>query len=139
MNSCEAYRLPPLGLNPAHRLCKPTHSGMCYISRITDQEPKSPKAGNPLARAVARWENEGGTPQQMLEKDKRAALAEEEEHILQCLGAAVIMRWNNLPTEVQRELFEHAVSMGESHNTPELNDQIAPFLHKHKNDKRGSD
>ena len=103
---------------------------------MIDKSPKGPKAGNPLARALARWENEGGTPQPMSEKNERAALAEEEEHILQYLGAAVIMRWNNLPTEVQRELFEHAVSMGESHNTPELKDQIARFLHKHKNNKR---
>jgi len=100
---------------------------------------KDSEGGGPLARALARWENKGGTPQPMSEKDKRATLAEEEERVLQCLGAAVIMRWNNLPTEVQRELFEHALSMREPHNTPELKVQIARFLHKHKNDKRGSD
>ena len=32
----------------------------------------------------------------------------EEEHILECLGAAVIMRWGTLPTKIQRELFESA-------------------------------
>jgi hypothetical protein len=57
---------------------------------------------NPLVRALARWENEGGS----LDADweKRAALIHEEDRILHCLGAAVIMRWNNLPTEVRREL-----------------------------------
>jgi hypothetical protein len=40
------------------------------------------------------------------------SLAKEEEHILRCLGAAVIMQWDDLPTAIQRELFEHAISMG---------------------------
>ena len=85
---------------------------------------------NPLVRALARWENEGGS----LDSDweKRAALVQEEEHILQCLGAAVITRWNNLPTEFQRELFASAVSLTEPLHTAELKQQIARFLHTHK-------
>src|SRR5712671_6982572 len=86
---------------------------------------------NPLVRALARWENEGGS----LDSDweKRAALIQEEEHILQCLGAALITRWNNLPTEVQRELFVSAVSLSEPLRMAELKQQIARFLHSHKN------
>ena len=57
------------------------------------------------------------------------SLAKEEEHILQCLGAAVIMQWDDLPTDIQRELFEHAISMGKLHHTAELKGQIARFLH----------
>ena len=34
--------------------------------------------------------------------DDRAALAEEEEQILKCLGAAVLMRWNETPTGALR-------------------------------------
>ncbi len=34
--------------------------------------------------------------------DNRAALAEEEEQILKCLGAAVLMRWNETPTGALR-------------------------------------
>jgi hypothetical protein len=105
---------------------------------MIDKSPKTPKAGHPLARALARWENEGGTPQPISEKVKRAALAQEEEHILQCLGAAVIMQWNSLPTDIQRELFEHAVSIDDPRHTPELKEQIARFLHKHKNERRES-
>src|SRR5206468_12220631 len=37
----------------------------------------------------------------------------EEEHVLRCLGAALIMQWNTLPTKLQRELFDNAGSMGE--------------------------
>ena len=33
-----------------------------------------------------------------------AALAAEEEQVLRCLGAAVIMQWNTLPTLLQREI-----------------------------------
>jgi hypothetical protein len=60
-------------------------------------------------------------------------LAAEEEHVLRCLGGALIMQWNTLPTKLQRELFDHAGSMGELLKTGELRGQIARFLHKHKN------
>jgi hypothetical protein len=60
-----------------------------------------------------------------------ATLAAEEEHILRCLGAALIMQWNRLPTELQRELFDSACSMGELLDTAALRGQIARFLRKH--------
>src|SRR5271156_3089514 len=62
------------------------------------------------------------------------AVAEIEERILRCLGAAVIMQWNTIPTKLQRELFDTAGSMGELLATAELRGQIARFLHKHKDD-----
>jgi hypothetical protein len=40
-------------------------------------------------------------------------IAEEEEHMLRCLGAALIMQWNTLPAELRRELFDNAGAMGE--------------------------
>ena len=60
--------------------------------------------------------------------------AAEEERILRCLGAALIMQWNTLPTKLQRDLFDNAGAMGELLNTSALRGQIARFLHKHKND-----
>jgi hypothetical protein len=63
------------------------------------------------------------------------ALAAEEEHVLRCLGAAVIMHWNTIPTKLQREFFDTAGSMGELLATAELRGQIARFLHKHKDDE----
>ena len=50
-------------------------------------------------------------------------------------GAAVIMQWDDLPTAIQRELFEHAISMGKLHHTAELKGQIARFLHKQGRDR----
>src|SRR6478735_11793289 len=70
------------------------------------------------------------------EKDRSrgAALAAEEEHVLRCLGAAVIMQWNTLPTSLQREIFDTAGSVGKLLETAALRGQIARFLHKHKNE-----
>jgi hypothetical protein len=63
-----------------------------------------------------------------------ATLTEEEEHILRCLGAALIMQWNTLPSKLQRELVDTAGSMGDLLDTPALRGQIARFLHRHKDD-----
>ena len=63
------------------------------------------------------------------------AIAAIEEHILRCLGAAVIMQWNTLPTKLQRELFDTAGSMGDLLQTSVLRAQIARFLHAHKDDE----
>jgi hypothetical protein len=65
---------------------------------------------------------------------EKTALAKEEEHILRCLGAAVIMQWNDLPRDVQRELFESAIAMGEPRLTLRLKGRISRFLHKHEAD-----
>jgi hypothetical protein len=68
-----------------------------------------------------------------------AGLAATEQHILRCLGAAVIMQWNSLPKKLQRELFDGAGSMGDLLDVAKLRGQIARFLHKHKDDgDRGS-
>ncbi len=66
------------------------------------------------------------------------ALAAEEEHVLRCLGAALIMQWNTLPRKLQRELFDNAGAMGDLLDTGTLRGQVARFLHKHKegNDAR---
>jgi len=88
------------------------------------------------SKDFARWGNGGGVakPVSKTDHDKRLALAETEEHILRCLGAAVVLQWNDLPTDVQRKLFEHAISRGEPPRSPELRQGIARFLHTHKDD-----
>jgi len=63
-----------------------------------------------------------------------AALAVEEENVLRCLGAAVIMEWNALPTLLQREIFDTAGSTGKLLETAALRGQIARFLQKHQNE-----
>jgi len=60
------------------------------------------------------------------------ALAQQEEHVLRCLGAAVIMEWNGLPHNVRRQLFDCASSMGDALDIALLRDSIARFLNKHQ-------
>lgn len=112
-----------------------------HMACMVAKTPKRRKASNPLASALARWESEGGAPgpASELSRDKPVPLSEDEELILQCLGAAVLLQWNDLPTPIQRQLFEHAVAMGEAGQTAMLKEQIARFLHKHKDDERKSE
>jgi hypothetical protein len=64
-----------------------------------------------------------------------ATVGEIEERILRCLGAAVIMQWNTIPTKLQRELFDTAGAMGDVLTSAALRAQIARFLHSHKDDE----
>jgi hypothetical protein len=98
-------------------------------SDMPDRTRKRPST----AQALARWDDEGGAtkgaPQE--DRDTLISLGQEQEHILRCLGAAVIMQWNDLSTDVQHELFDHAISMGRLRQTADLKNLIARFLHQH--------
>lgn len=61
--------------------------------------------------------------------------AETEEHVLRCLGAAVVMQWNAIPTKLQRELFDTAGSLGDVLKTAALRGHIARFLHRQNEGK----
>ena len=61
-------------------------------------------------------------------------IAPPELHALECLGAAVVMEWNDLPTDVQRDLFRHASAAEASYDPVRLKARIARFLHDHKDD-----
>ncbi|MFG1348874.1 hypothetical protein [Xanthobacter autotrophicus] len=66
-----------------------------------------------------------------LSAQRHAALTERERHILECLGAAVVKEWTELPTLVQRALFRRATAS--DHDDPaQLKALIARFLHDHK-------
>ena len=94
-----------------------------------------PKSLHDLAKALSRWDNEGGATGSSREEDVGPDLAPAaEDRMLRCLGSAVILQWNDLPTEIQRKLFEAAASMTDSARQFELKQQIARFLHDHKDD-----
>jgi hypothetical protein len=78
------------------------------------------------------------TVQRRRNGDTRAVFAEQEEQILRCLGAAVLMHWNTVPTKLQREFFDCASTLGEVQQTTLLKGRIARFLHNHKNDRQNS-
>jgi hypothetical protein len=37
------------------------------------------------------------------DRSNDVTIADEEEHVLRCFGAALIMQWNALPTKLQKE------------------------------------
>jgi hypothetical protein len=85
-----------------------------------------------LTKALGRWDNEGGATGSPQTPD--TSLSKDEERILKCLGAAVIMQWNDLPTGIQRDLFADASSMSDPARQFQLKQLIARFLHEHKDD-----
>ena len=71
------------------------------------------------------------------DRPRGAALAADEEYILRCFGAALIMQWKALPTVLQREIFDAAGAAGRPVETAELRGQMARFLHTHGETGRG--
>jgi hypothetical protein len=94
------------------------------------------KSLHDLAKALSRWDNEGGATGSSSAADvgPDLALGIAEERMLRCLGSAVIMQWTDLPTEIQRKIFDDAASLTNSARQFELKQQIARFLHEHKDD-----
>ena len=97
---------------------------------------KIPKTSYDLAKALSRWESEGGAEEVRDRAENTSSMVREEAEgrILRRLGAAVILQWNDLPTEIQRNLFVDATSMTDPEREFALRQQIARFLHDHKND-----
>ena len=92
------------------------------------------------AVGLDRWETDGGAIGAPANErgGSQALLSEEEAHILQCLGAAVLLQWNGLPTRIQRELFEHSFDAVAPRGVARLKRRIARFLHEHKDDAGGA-
>lgn len=107
---------------------------MRYIFQAADEELRPASVRNQLAGALARWENEGGaTDSSQWEGCFGVAVySPAEQQALQCLGTAVIAQWAGLPTDVQKALFEDAVSSGDPRHSLHLREQMARFLHNHK-------
>jgi hypothetical protein len=76
------------------------------------------------------WDEEGGAPAGQWPYEI-GDLLELERRVLECLGAALVSEWSNLPTDGQRKLFEHATS-GKLRDAALLKTRIARFLHDHK-------
>jgi hypothetical protein len=67
------------------------------------------------------------------------AIARIEEHILRCLGGAVMMHWSTIPKKLQRELFDTAGSLGDVLQTHTLRGQVARFLDSHDDETAPAD
>lgn len=86
------------------------------------------------ANALDRWEDEGGATRVVSQAlvAQISALTPSERQILQCLGAAVVVQWTELPLNVQRTLFKVASEHSGSGSETTLPVRIARFLHEHK-------
>ena len=112
----------------------PKRSGDLGDGETGEGERTPPTSGEGVANALDRWDEEGGAPAVAWPLPyKTGDLLDAERRVLECLGAAVVSEWNDLPTDVQRRLFEHAAS-GKSHDAALLKARIARFLHNHKDD-----
>jgi len=103
---------------------------------MTDETAQTAKSNDHPSIALADWEDEGGaqTPTVSPAGDRHTDLAEEHERMLRRLGAAVILQWNSLPSHIQRRLFARALTVDAEHPVIPLNEQIARFLHLHKDE-----
>jgi hypothetical protein len=89
---------------------------------------------NQMDAALDRWEDEGGAHfLSWILKYQSGDLDDKERRILECLGAAVVSEWNELPRDYQRALFQKA-AVDKPYDPAQLRLRIARFLHNHKDD-----
>jgi hypothetical protein len=112
----------------------PKRSSDLANGETSEDKPTPPTSGEGLVNALERWDEEGGAPALPWALPYETGdLLEAERRVLECLGAALVSEWNDLPTDVQRRLFEHAASR-KSYDAARLKARIARFLHNHKDD-----
>ena len=64
-----------------------------------------------MANPLDRWDEEGGAPAVLWPLPyETSGLLDVERRVLECLDAALVSEWNDLPTDLRRRLFEHAAS-----------------------------
>ena len=97
-----------------------------YASHADNLDWLAANAGKTLSTDVRE-------PPRRRRRDRDGAYAE-QENILRCLGAAVILNWNTIPTKLQRALFEAASTIQDSERPTPVRDALARFLHDHKDD-----
>src|SRR4029077_9072958 len=108
----------------------PKRSSNLANGEMREGEPTQPTSGEGVANALDRWEEDGGAPALPWPLPYETGdLLDAERRVLECLGAALVSEWNDLPTDVQRRLFAHAAS-GKSHDADLLKARIARFPHK---------
>jgi hypothetical protein len=95
----------------------------------------------PYTFDLDRWETEGGAIGSTTNERRGSPvpLPEDQAHVLQSLGAAVLSQWNTLPTRIQRELFEHSSDAIPPRGIARLKKRVARYLHEHKDDAGGSE
>ncbi len=69
-----------------------------------------------------------------MDKMAQGELGSQERHILECLGKGVLLQWNKWPNDLQSKIFEAALKASSQDHSGALREQLALFLHDHKDD-----
>lgn len=94
---------------------------MTTITRLSEVEMR--------ARAIARWESEGGALAQTGVPD---SLDDSELRILARLGAALLDEWQQLPSGLQHALAVRAAKLGAPGDHARVRENLARFLRDHR-------
>ena len=90
---------------------------------IADKRP-------PKAMAVP-----AAAPSPRFPKDRVAlSLDGSDQEVIEALGAGVLMLWNDLPQNIQHQIFERATQVLTSDHSMKVREELALFLHDHKDD-----
>ena len=81
------------------------------------------------ARALARWEGEGGALTPM---EATGSIDETELRILARLGAALLDDWGALSPGLQASIVRRARSLGGPGDHPHVKEVLARFLREHR-------
>jgi hypothetical protein len=83
------------------------------------------------ARALARWESEGGA---LIPSGAADSIDDSELRILARLGAAVLERWAELPRGLQGSVIQRAKTLGGPGDHARVKETLARFLHEHRSE-----
>ena len=83
------------------------------------------------ARALARWESDGGT---LAPTDAADSIDDSELRILARLGAALLDQWGALSGDLQGNVSRRAKTLGGPGDHVRVKEQLARFLHEHRSE-----
>jgi hypothetical protein len=96
---------------------------MTTHTRLTDADMR--------ARALARWEGEGGS---LAPTGGAGSIDESELRILARLGAALLDEWSEVPRAVQTNVLRRARTLGAPGDHAHVKEGLARFLHEHRSE-----
>jgi hypothetical protein len=92
---------------------------------------KRPADAEMRARALARWEGEGGALSPTGSAD---SIDESELRILARLGAAVLEHWGELQQPLQKRIVQRARTLGGPGDHARVKESLARLLHEHRSE-----
>jgi hypothetical protein len=94
-------------------------------------EDKRPTDAEMRARALSRWEGEGGA---LAPTGAADSIDESELRILARLGAALLDEWGELSPTLQRSVIQRARTLGGPGDHERVKEKLARLLHEHRSE-----